>query len=229
MRGILPICIFFLGFVNVSGQKADFKVPDYKGIERIIKDNQSEFYYPTLMDRYQNSDTTLSLSDYRVLYYGFLYSDLYSPYGQSDYVDTINVIFSKDTLCASDYNDIIKFENLVLESFPFNLRDLNSLSYCYFQKGDSSSMKATNYKIKMIISTILSTGDGKKENSAWHVIAVGHEYDLLYFLGFQFGGSQSLTKKGCDYLKVNENEYGIEGFYFDVNKILEKEENLFKN
>lgn len=220
--------IFLLGFVNVTGQKADFKVPDYNGIERIIKDNQSEFYYPKLMDRYRNSDTTLNLSDYRVLYYGFLYSDLYSPYGQSDYLDTINAIFNKDTLLASDYSDIIKFENLVLESYPFNLRDLNSLSYCYFQTGDSSSMNEVNYKIKMIVSTILSTGDGKKENTAWHVIAVGHEYDLLFFLGFQFGGSQSLTKKGCDYLKVQKNEYGIDGFYFDVNKILEKEGELFK-
>jgi hypothetical protein len=80
-----------------------------------------------------------------------------------------------------------------------------------------------------VIETILSTGDGKTEETAWHVVSVEHEYDILKMLGFRFGGEQTLTNKGCDYLKVEQNKHDIKGFYFDVNKILEAEEKVFKN
>jgi len=75
---------------------------------------------------------------------------------------------------------------------------------------------------------ILSSGDGRTEESAFHVISVSHEYDILQVLGFEFGGQQSLTTKDCDYLAVKENEYDIKGFYFNVQMLLEKEKDLFK-
>lgn len=229
MKDILIAFVFVLNFLNVSGQNTEFKAPDYNGIKSIMNDIESEYYYPKLMERYVNSDTTLSFQDFRVLYYGFLFTDAYSPYGQSDYLDSINFIANKDTLLEDDYRSIIKYERLVLKEYPFNLRDLNALAYSYFQIGDTLSMLFTDFKINMIINTILYTGDGKKEKTAWHVISVSHEYDILGLLGFQFGGSQSLTNKGCDYLEVQENEYDIKGFYFDVNKILDKEAEIFKN
>lgn len=218
-----------LSVIDLTGQEGQFKAPDYEGIRSVMNKKASEFYYPKLMERYQQSDTTLTLQDFRILYYGVLYTDGYSPYGQSDYADSLRSIFNKDTLLISDFRLIIQYENSVLREYPFNLRDMNALSFAYYKTGDSISMNNTNFKMNRIITTILSTGDGKKEKSAWHVVSVGHEYDLLGVLGFQFGGSQSLTNKRCDYLTVQKNEYNIEGFYFDVNKILDKESELFKN
>lgn len=63
---------------------------------------------------------------------------------------------------------------------------------------------------------------------AWHVISVGHEYDILQYFGFQFAGSQSLADKGCDYLKVMPNQHKIKGFYFNANMILKKQSDRFK-
>ncbi|MBN2347994.1 MAG: DUF4919 domain-containing protein [Bacteroidales bacterium] len=224
------VTLFFLTiiFTITLCQENNFKKPDYTEIEKIISDKDSEYYYPEIFVRYKNSDTTLSLQDYRILYYGYLFNESYSAYGQSDYTNSLNLILRQDNLDHNDFKNIIRFEEHILDEFPFNLRDLNTLAYSYFQLGDTLAAFQTDYKLNMLIETILSTGDGKKEKTAWHVISVGDEYDLLGALGFQFGSSQSLTKKGCDYLEVTENDYGIKGFYFDVNMLFQSQKKLFK-
>jgi hypothetical protein len=228
MKSTLTILIFAFLLQNVTAQNQEFKAPDYTSLKSIIIDKNSEYYYPKLLERYNDSDTTLTLQDFSILYYGFLFTDSYAPYGHSDYIDSLKPILDRDTLYVSDYKMIIRYESLILNEFPFNLRDLNILSYCYAQIGDSLASDLTYFKLDMLINTILSTGDGKKEESGWHVISVSHEYDILGVLGFRFGGSQSLTSGGCDYLEVQANEYNIPGFYFDVNKMLDKESELLR-
>jgi len=223
------ITIFLINiFIIASAEDTIIKAPDYKAIKKIIKNKSSDNYYPKLMERYKNSDTSLTIENFKTLYYGFLFTDSYSAYPISQFSDSISFIFKKDTLLKNDYMALIKYENLRLHDCPFNIRDLNVLAYSYSQIGDTLSAYLTYYKLNMTIKTILSTGDGKEEKSAWHVVAVSHEYDILRVLGFQFGGKQTLTKNGCDYLEVKENQYNIKGFYFDVNMVLEKEQELFK-
>ncbi|MBN1144567.1 MAG: DUF4919 domain-containing protein [Bacteroidales bacterium] len=219
--------VFFLP--DLCGQKPAFKAPAYEWIKKEMSKPNSAHFYPVLMERYRKADTTLTTVDFSVLYFGQVFTDTYSPYSRSEYVDSLSTLLSQDSLQADDFRALIRYENLILDKYPFNLRDLNILSYAYFKTGDTLSAMLTEYKLNRIIGTILSSGDGQKEKSAWHVISVTHEYDILGALGFRFGGEQMLTEKGCDYLKVADNEYGIKGFYFDVNKILDKQSKLFRD
>jgi len=50
------------------------------------------------------------------------------------------------------------------------------------------------------------------------VINTSDEYFLLSVFGFEFGGTQSLTRP-CDYLELAENESGIEGLYFTLSLV----------
>lgn len=222
IRFNLIIILSFLVF-SVNAADKNFRKPDYDNIKKKIQDSESEYFYPTLFDRYTKSDTTLTLSDYRILYFGYLFNDNYSSYGISDYMDSVNIIYNQDTLTNLDYLEIIRFEKIVLEEYPFNLRDLFALADAYSQLGDTISAIQTDYKFHTLVETILSTGNGKKEKTAWHVISVGHEYDIIGYFGFHFAGRQSLTKNGCDYLEVELNDCKIKGFHFDVNMILKKQ------
>jgi hypothetical protein len=228
MKKILITLLFTPILFMAMAQDPFYKAPDYKAIKKIMKDKHSENYYPRLLERYLNSDTSLTIENCKILYYGTFFTDSYSPYPQNPYSDSISSILNKDTLVQNDFEALIKYENLVLKECPFNMRDLNILSYSYSQLGDTISANRGYFKLDLIIRTIMSTGDGKEEKSAWHVISISHEYDLLRAMGFRFGGKQSLTKGGCDYLEVQENEYNMDGFYFDVNMILSKEQELFK-
>jgi hypothetical protein len=222
------LTILFLGFVIYSyGQHTIIK-PDFKMIAKTIERKKSDKYYPKLLARFQNNDTTFSDDDYSLLYYGSLLQDGYSPYGGSDYSDSTEKIFEQNDISLADYDRAINFENLSLKENPFSLRDLNILAYSYSKSGEDSLSNLINFKKDKLIKTILSTGDGKTELTAFYVAAVSHEYDMLQIMGFDFDGSQSITKSGCDYLTLKENKYGVKGIYFDVNKILEIEAKLTK-
>ena len=212
----------------VFAQQPKIEKPDYTSIESTIKVKDSKMYYPVLLDRYIKLDTTLTREELKLLYYGFLFQDSYSVYGHSDYSDTLTKILEKESLSMPDYDRIIKYEKLVLKDYPFRLRDLNILSYAYEKKGMSDSSKIIDNKLTHLVGAILSTGNGEEEKNAWHVISVEDEYDIISLLGYKFGENQSLTGKGCDYMTLEANSDGIKGLYFDVNKILEAEEKLFK-
>ncbi len=228
MKKAISLVAAMFVMINVSAQDPTFLPPDYQGIKGVMNDSSSVFYYPRLMDRYQRCDTTLNMEDFRVLYYGTLFTSSYSPYARPEKNDTLIAIFTADTVTTDDFRTIIKLEKKILENFPFNIWDLSVLSFAYHNTGDTIQYKNISYKLNMVVRTILSTGDGRTEETGWHVISVDHEYDLLNLLGLSFGGQQSLTSGGCDYLKLKPNEFDIEGLFFDVNQILEKEGELLK-
>ncbi len=228
MKSIAALILAFTYSGVIFSQEVGFKKPDYIGIEKIIKDESSEFYYPKLFAKYNNNDTSLSIQAFRVLYYGYLFNEKYSPYGNSDYFDSLSVFYQKDTLTIQDFQKIIHYEKLILHDYPFNLRDINSLAYSLFNIGEAEQANQLRFKLHMLVETILSTGDGRSNETGWHVISVSHEYDILNILGFKYGGQQSLSSKGCDILSLAENEFNIKEIYFDVNKILDAERDLFK-
>jgi hypothetical protein len=227
-KHLFPFLIVFVLLPSISSAK-EFRKPDYDSIRKATQTESSAFFYPKLMSRYLGNDTLMSPEEYRALYFGFLFQPGYSPYKVSIYADSVRALFSKDSLGAMDFPRLIRFEKAILKDDPFSLRDLNVLAYAYERQGDTAGALFSGFKLSLIAETILFSGDGKSEETAWHVIQVSHEYDLLNLLGFTYSGPQSLTEKGCDYLQVQENQFGIGGFYFDVNRILEAEKNLPKD
>jgi hypothetical protein len=224
-RSIIVLLLLFAIVSNSYSQKKIYK-PNYKKIEKAIKKKRSNTFYPKLLDRYQNNDTSLTDEDYTLLVYGAISQPGYSPYGGSYYSDSTAKIFQQTSLTLADYYQAIYYENIGLQQNPFSLRDLNILAYSYSKTGSDSLANLINYKKEKVIKTILSTGDGKTEETGFYIITVSQEYDILQILGFDFSGEQTLTKTGCDYLAVKENKYGIKGLFFDVNKILEAESKL---
>ena len=223
---ILLSLICLLGS-NIYAQHK-IRKPDYKKIEKAINKKKSDKYYPKLFDRYQNNDTTLTDEDYTLLLYGAQSQPGYAPYSPSPYSDATAKIYNKPSLTLADYDSAIDYETIVLKQNPFSLRDLNILAYSYIKTGDDSLSNLINYEKERIIKTILSTGDGKTQETGFYVITVTQEYDILQILSFDFSGEQTLTPTGCDYLGVKENKYNIKGLFFDVNKMMEAEKSLSK-
>jgi len=224
--GLFIAVVLFFGLIY--SQETETKRPDYKKIEKEIKKKKSAFHYKKLFKRYIGGDTTFTIEEKRHLYYGFSFQDKYSPYGLSPYSDSLRGILEKPELTGADYQSIISLSNLILENNPFDLRTLNYLAYASGNIGDTAQEEDCIYKTFLIIDAIMSTGDGISEETAFSVIYVAHEYDLLDILGFQFGGEQSLITTGYDYLTLAENEFGIEGFYFEISRCLNALDGLFK-
>ena len=224
MRTILTtLLLVFLISMTTYSQEEKFREPDYEKIQSLVNNEDSDFYYPRLFQKYQNNDTTLQHKHYRMLYYGYLFQPEYTPSQSSPYSDSLREIYQQDTLTKADFSKIIEFEQQVLRADPFSLRDLNTLAYAYAQNNQKQKTTRLDYKINLLIETILSSGDGLKEESAWHVTEPSHERDILNVLGFQAAGEESLRSEGFDYIRVKKNKYGIEGFYFNVGQLLKNQ------
>ena len=102
--------LLFVFILSVSCVFAQIQPPNYEGIKKIITVKESQFYYPDLFERYKNSDSTLTVQEYRILYYGFIYQEKYDPLGLPTYFDSLNNLLSKKTLTKNDYEKIINYE-----------------------------------------------------------------------------------------------------------------------
>ena len=58
--------------------------PDYERLSKLVNDPQGPYYYPDLVRRFAQADTTLTLEQMHCLYYGYVFQKDYDPYIQMD-------------------------------------------------------------------------------------------------------------------------------------------------
>ena len=73
MKSIFTLLIFAISILNIQSQTKT----TWTEIERQVKDSNSEFYYPDLIERYNKLDSTLTTDDYAHIYLGFVFQDDY--------------------------------------------------------------------------------------------------------------------------------------------------------
>lgn len=221
--------VFVVLLTTLTGfsQSNNFTKPDYKTIEKQIKNKKSKFYYPELLKKFNESDSTLTLEQRRHLYYGSTFQKEYSPYFRADSADSLRVLMNKGRHTEEDLKKISSFCDASLKENPFDLRAFNYKLYACQELRDEPEFIKNLAKMKIIIDALLSSGDGLSKETAFYVITTSHEYDLLNIIGLNFGGKQSLIEQ-YDYLEVSENAHGIKGMYFDVSPCLEHLNKKFK-
>jgi hypothetical protein len=218
MKKLAIILLFFsIGFSMFA--QDEFKAIDYKAIEKNIKDPSSPYYYPQLMERYNRGDSTLTTEEMRHLYFGYVFQPVYNPTDTSVYNNSLMEILSKTSFSESDYREILKNADALLAEDPFNIRAINAKLLVYAQKNDVEQYKKLIAQRKIIMDAVLSSGDGLTKKTAFYVIKVPHEYDLLSMFGYKYGG-QSKLQGHYHYLSVAQNRFGIDGLYFDVTPTL---------
>lgn len=228
MKKLLTLVLTILSFTTFS-QEIKFEKPNYNKIEKEIQKKSSSYYYEKLKEKFNASDSTMTLEEKRHLYYGFSFQKEYSSSYHNKANDSLINVLNKQNHLTDDFKKIITFGNQILSENPFDLRVLNYQLYAYekMQEKDNYIKKLTQFSI--IVDAILSSGDGTSKENAFYVINVSHEYDILNIIGFEFGGSQSLIAGQYDYLKVKENNFKIDGLYFDISPSIKSIENMFKD
>lgn len=225
MKQIVIILFLAIALNDVYSQELPFKAPDYDLINKEIQDSAKNFYYPRLLSRLKAFDTTLTNDDYSHLYYGYIFQNNYQPYWNSPDEDKLLVYYRSKKVKEKEYDKIISLATHSINEFPFDLRQLNYLTYIYHLKGDEATARKLAHRFQGTIEAIMSSGDGKTCETGFHVISVHHEYVILNLFAFNMK-SQALTGD-CDYLSLEKDDRNIEGIYFNIKKLFEKNlENL---
>lgn len=217
---LLTVLILLLGLIQTAWAQ-EIEEPDYKLIRQSISNSRSPNYYPNLMRRYMENDTTLTLEQYRDLYYGFSFQEDYVPYkGHKKQLIDARRRFTNSKGDGNLAPEMIRIAKASLDDNPFDIPAINIIAVSYLQIGDTVQYNVWDIKQKGILDAILSSGDGTEPSSAFHVIDIEHEYEVLNRLGLQVE-SDSLINDQVEYLKVKENAENEQGFYFNFGRCRE--------
>lgn len=216
---LFAVCtiLYLSAFAQYDGPEA----PNYKEINKNIQEETSHFFYQNLMNRYLSGDSTMTVDEQRHLYFGYVFQSDYDPTDNSEYNSRLSGVLNRQHFSGQDLKDISTYANMLLQEDPFNMRALNALLLVFAQEDDVQSYKKTAVKRNVVERAIVSSGDGMSKKTAYHVIKVAHEYDILGFLGFKYGGSEKIEKGcKCNSLTLGKNPFGVERLYFDISPVL---------
>lgn len=213
LKALLILFVSFL--VGNLAFAQEVEAPNYKEIRAGMNNPNSDTYYPRLMDRYMRQDTTLSLQQYRTLYYGFTLQDDFVPY-QAEREELLQVR-SQIAQNPKDKVLVSRALNMAISAYkdnPFSLLAIQTIAFCYTSLDDKTNYDIWNIQKNGILDAIISSGDGETEESAIHVISVEHEYEVLYRMGLEII-KDSLCNDKVEFLKVADNAEDIPGVYFN--------------
>jgi hypothetical protein len=218
---LIIISILLISLPELHAQDDDIKPVNFKKVKKEIKKKKSPFYYPDLFARYLALDTTLTVEEFRYLYYGFTFQPEYRPYGTPSRQDSLIAYLSRDELIAAEYAIAARIGGDLLKEDPFKLRETFITALTYEMSGNTDlGSRYFNFYEKQV-DAIMSSGDGLSTKTAFVVIYVQDEYEIIEVLGFEFNGNQHLLQGGYDMLELEENPYGIDALYFNVNRLFE--------
>lgn len=225
MKILCFLCLLVSLNTYTQNIETRFQAPDYKQIKKNVSQKNSKNFYSDLMFRWKNLDTTLNYDEFIHLYYGYVFQDTYAPYYTCPYDEKLKGYMNKESLTTEEVDSVIKYSELSIDMFPFDLRKFELLVYANRLKEDSLTAERYKRMLFAMIDVILSTGDGQECSSGFHVISISHEYYILNLYGFNIN-SQALIDN-CDYLELEENRQGVKGIYFNVEQILNHAAKLF--
>lgn len=198
------------------------KVPVESDIKARIEDPASAYYYPNLRMRYEQADSTLTADDYHYLYYGYAYRPEYRPLENDPALDRFYEALARmdvDAPAQADLEAVAAAGTEALEADPFSPQVLNMLSFVYAVQGDSQRAALYRDRMNRVLATIEDSGDGLKEQSAWHILMFSHALDLLAAKNIPVRES-SIVSRTVEYIpRIKKDEEGVKGYYFDYGRI----------
>ena len=208
------ISIFAIIIAISAAAQIDYTPVNRDSVKMLITDASRECYYPKLLQRFNQFDSTLTLEDYRLLYYGFVFQKEYVGYPDQKQKEINEFINSKK------YKEAVKTCDLILKQIPISLTAnyLKGLSIYLNNKEDTSFLNYRN-RYTLLRNAILSTGNGLTCESAFKTIFVSDEYEIMYKYFDIDGTKMQSLQYPCDKFDINPSKYFQASLiYFDTSE-----------
>lgn len=206
-----------------NNARAELGVPNLDRIAAETCDENSEFYYPRLLQSFMANDTTMTSEQFQYFYYGTLFQEDYDPYRESPnpaLLQELMPIYAKQRRTRADRAKMLDYAMQVLADNPVDLRQLTNRIYVYEQNGKYDLAKIWQYKLNHLLLVIAASGTGVDADNAWIVVYPQHEYDFLNLSG-RTASSQRFEPPYFDYILVSKrSENDPDGYYFNINELL---------
>lgn len=175
MRILLILAALWL--ISPSARQVQAQVisnVDFDYIKSQTTDENLSTWYPNLLQRLQDFDTTLTPSDYVLLYYGNAFFDKYNPYGIADGEEEFNKLYGEEK-----FKQAIPFGEKALAENPINLKTWFRMLICHHMLGEKDKAGQYAYFYYRLLAVIYASGDGRSMETSWVVLKVSDEYAIL--------------------------------------------------
>lgn len=211
------LLLFALIFAAAAQAQQDTAAPDYAAIEQHITNPDSEFYYPALLQRYQDADITLTAADLQHLYYGSIY--VQRPVSTAQAMEALkqfNALASQPSPTRADLEAALGYTDVLLKFKPYSILLKQYRVFCLKELGRTDEALKERAQYEMIAETILASGTGTSAENSIHVTDVDNESEILELLRYKQQGEPQTPKPETDYIPVANNVYGVKGIYFYI-------------
>lgn len=229
MARIIVLLLLVMQSVSSTAQTRTITPPNFEEIKSKSTDPQSVYYFPKLLERYQNNDTTLQDDEYKYLYFGAFYNKENDDDASESVTKELEKILKKDSLSTYQKKRAILLAKTVLEHEPFNLKKINLTYELYRSLNDSINARPYFKKMIGLLRTIVATGDGKSKQTGFYVREVSDEYMIVSVLGYKSAGQSLLHDPPTDQIHLVKNEDNLEYLYFNVTQIFAGYDEMFKD
>lgn len=217
--------ILLLIFITICFQtKAqDELIINYSEIKEKIENPNSSNYYPNLLKRFNDFDKELKLEEFALIYYGFSFQDDYlkSQLGEMELSKLME---------NGKYDELISACEKYLTINPVSLKANDLMAYSlYKQNRPESEWKKYQDRYRALRKVIVYSGNGLSCETAFKVISVSDEYDILYaYFDIEKIKKQSLVGL-CDKFEISPSDYyQSDIIFFDISQKLIQTEKLKK-
>lgn len=212
--------VFALSFFGLAYSQGEVSV-NFVEVKSKIESSDSETSYSKLLSRFNEFDSSLSLQDYSLVYYGFSFQDKYLN-------STVDEFQLENILKTRDYEKLLSECFKVLEQNPVSL-SANEKAVLAMRKLHRPQTDWLKYqkRYKKLLEAVAKSGDGKSAKTAIKVIYPADQRIILknYFGIVEIHG-QSLVDD-CDKVLIEPNEkYKSKEIYFDISRKLRRQEEL---
>ena len=219
---IATLAVFIL---MTSAAPSRQSIPREIELDRIkseVNDPKSPFFYDKLMDAFEEYDTTMTLDEYRHLYFGTMFREDYNPYRRNAYADIHSPLTHKSTHTRAELDTLAKYTQLALLDTPFDLNQINFLIYALRAKGKHNMANIWQYRLNNILKAIVSTGTGADTTAAWYILYPRDEATLVNMGKNVAALRPSFVEPYFDCLEVTDRQGKTQNFYFNIRPVLEE-------
>lgn len=178
-------------------------------------EKENKYSYIKLLNKFYENNSSLSIDEYFMLYYGQSLQEGYAPYAKTDLKKIIRENFS-----IGKYEETITIGEELLKQDPFLIDAYQYIAYSYLYLKQYDKYEEYLIPYHGFLSGIMASGNGNSAETAYIVTSVTDEYSLLYFMGL-FSVNQTLIQSSDNYYDVllakdyydNNSE-----IYFNINK-----------
>jgi len=211
----LSILYLVLNLISSSVSAQKILTVNFEKIDQLTSSVSSNYYYPSLLKRFILEDTTLTKKELHFLYYGQIHQKFYKPqYGNENQDKLYRELKNKN------FDKALEYGLKAFEESPLEMKTIFGLSLCYMYMSNDVKMEKLMVLYYGLMQTIIDSGNGKKIGTAYVVMHINDEYEIINSLN-KISKKHKLIKGITDFHKLKDKDceeqcIRIRKLYFNI-------------